>query len=275
MAGPPYKDITFEIRGKIGIIKFNRPKHLNSFGGSMVEEAIDAFRILDKHPDTVFTVLTGEGRFFSAGADVKTIASVEDVQNEGQKKLYWLRRFLPGVELVRSIIDHSKVTVLALNGNAVGAGAAWFQGSSDLFFAAEGAWLNVTFSALGLVPENGSALAFAQHMGVHRANEMLMFGRKVTVEELREVGLVNQLFPAASFHEDVVGFLERQLVGNDGKSMVEMKRLQNEGRKLERMAAVYSSVDALAERFVEGVPIERMGAKMQELAAKSKSRSKL
>lgn len=71
MSSNKYQDIIFEIIGQIGIIKFNRPKSLNSFGGKLMVETITAIRELNEHPDTVFTVLTGEGRFFSAGADVK------------------------------------------------------------------------------------------------------------------------------------------------------------------------------------------------------------
>jgi peroxisomal 3,2-trans-enoyl-CoA isomerase len=71
MSSNKYNDIVFEVIGQIGIIKFNRPKSLNSFGGKLMVETITALRELNAHPDTVFTVLTGEGRFFSAGADVK------------------------------------------------------------------------------------------------------------------------------------------------------------------------------------------------------------
>jgi enoyl-CoA hydratase/carnithine racemase len=71
MSSNKYNDIIFEVIGKIGIIKFNRPKSLNSFGGKLMVDTITALRELNEHPDTVFTVLTGEGRFFSAGADVK------------------------------------------------------------------------------------------------------------------------------------------------------------------------------------------------------------
>jgi peroxisomal 3,2-trans-enoyl-CoA isomerase len=89
-----YPDIEFTIKNKIGIIKvrppflpmnlllttfpqqFNRPKALNSFGGSLIPSTIAALRFLNTHPDTVFTVLTGEGRFFSAGADVKGVAGL-------------------------------------------------------------------------------------------------------------------------------------------------------------------------------------------------------
>jgi peroxisomal 3,2-trans-enoyl-CoA isomerase len=59
----------------LSLLQFNRPKALNSFGGSLIPSVIAGLRELNNHPDTIFTVLTGEGRFFSAGADVKGIAS--------------------------------------------------------------------------------------------------------------------------------------------------------------------------------------------------------
>ncbi|CAN9360253.1 unnamed protein product [Alternaria alternata] len=152
-----YSDIKFEIKGQIGIIKFNRPKALNSFGGNLIPDVIAALRVLNEHPDTVFTVLTGEGRFFSAGADVKGIPGGGEVfKNDGEEKL---------------------ILILALNGPAVGGGAAWFPGIADIVLASSTAWLQCPFSALGLVPENGSALSFAQSIGIHRANDFLMFGR--------------------------------------------------------------------------------------------------
>jgi peroxisomal 3,2-trans-enoyl-CoA isomerase len=164
------------------------------------------------------------------------------------------------------LIDHKKVVVLAMNGPGVGAGAAWFQGSSDLFYAAEGTWLQVTFSQLGLIPENGSAINWAQHMGVHRANDWLMFGGKATVEELKEMGLVNKIFPKENFHAEVHGYLKEMLRERDGKSMMEMKRLQNKGTRDARILALFEAWNGLSERFVEGEPQKRMGAKMQELA---------
>lgn len=66
-----YTDVILTVTGQIGVIKLNRPKSLNAFGGNVMLDVVAAIRELDEHPDTVFTVLTGEGRFFSAGADVK------------------------------------------------------------------------------------------------------------------------------------------------------------------------------------------------------------
>ncbi|KAH7073335.1 peroxisomal d3,d2-enoyl-CoA isomeras-like protein [Paraphoma chrysanthemicola] len=274
-----FPDIKFEIKNKIGIIKFNRPKALNSFGGSLITSTIGALRVLNDHPDTIFTVLTGEGRFFSAGADVTGIASSggEKFNNVGEQKVSFLERFSYAQELLRSMIDHKKVLILALNGPAVGGGAAWFPGIADIVLASNTAWLQVTFSALGLVPENGSAISFAQTIGIHRANEFLMFGRKLHADELLSTGLYNYVWEAEgeAFQAKVVEFLEDQLKVNDGKSMMEMKRLQNAPIRDARLIAVVNAVDALAERFVEGAPKKRFEAKVKELEDKRKARAKI
>lgn len=161
------------------------------------------------------------------------------------------------MELLRSIIDHKKVFVLALNGPAVGGGAAWFEGVADIILAADDAYLQVPFSALGLVPEFGSATAFAHSIGVHRANDFLMFGRKLTAQELEQWGMVNRIFPKQDFHQKVQEFLEEQLDVNDGKSMMEAKRLQNLPLRRDRMLAVYDAAEALAERIVEDAQKKR------------------
>ena len=174
-----------------------------------------------------------------------------------------------GVELVRSLIDHKKVLVIAMNGPGVGAGASWFQGNADILYMAEDSWLQVTFSQLGLVPEMGSSVQWAHSIGVHRANDLLMFGNKATAKELKEMGLVNQLFPTKGFQESVQAHLVEMLRERSGKSMVETKRLQNKSVRDARILALFEAWNALAERFVDGEPTERMLAKTKELQGMS------
>lgn len=106
-------------------------------------------------------------------------------------------------------------------------------------------------------------------MGVHRANEFLMFGRKLSAQELEQWGLVNRIFPTEGFYDTLKEYLQNQIKMNDGKSMMEMKRLQNAPLRDIRMLAVHDSMDALAERFVEGAPFERFALKKAELEGKS------
>ena len=253
----------------------------------MLTETVDALRILNDHPDTTFTVITGEGRFFSSGANVTSrVAALKrgsesssprdaavgsrptEFKNAGAKKMFFASQFALGMEFVRSMIEHKKVLVLALNGPGVGAGGSWFQGVADIFYAAEGAWLQVTFSQLGLIPETGAAVNWAQSIGVHRANDWLMFGGKATVEELKTMGLVNQIFPKEGFHEKVRAHLKEILKDRSGKSMMEAKRMQNASVRDQRVLALFDAWHSLGERFVDGEPMQRMSAKAAELQSK-------
>lgn len=84
--------------------------------------------------------------------------------------------------------------------------------------------------------------------------------------------MINRIFPVEGFHGAVQGFLEGQLSVNDGKSMMESKRLMNAPLREGRMMAVLNSVDALAERFVEDAPKKRFEVKKRELEEKSRAK---
>ncbi|KAF9894137.1 hypothetical protein FE257_009110 [Aspergillus nanangensis] len=269
-----YTHLILDIQDQIGVIKLNRPKSLNAWNATLLKDMVTAFRELDEHPNTVFTVLTGEGRFFSAGADIRGggLETAPPGSTAAETKLFYMRKFSTEMELFRSIIDHKKVFVLALNGAAVGGGAAWFQGIADIVVAAAGAYLQVPFSSLGLVPEFGGVNTFAQSIGVRRANDFFMFGRKCTVEEMESWGLINRLFPAQDFHGHVQRFLEEQLAVNDGKSMMETKRLQNAPLRAGRIVTMFDAANALSERFVDGAPFERFRQKSAQLAKESEKR---
>lgn len=169
---------------------------------------------------------------------------------------------------MRSLIDHHKVLVLALNGPALGGGATWMPGVADLVFAAENAWFESPFSRLGLVPEFGSATTLAHHIGVHRSNQFLMFGKRTTAETMMQHGLVNKLFPSEDFLPRVVRFLEEQLSINDGGSLLEAKRLQNLPLRKDRVLAVFDSLNALSERVAEGLYEKRFQDQSRKMARK-------
>ncbi|KAI9370335.1 ClpP/crotonase-like domain-containing protein [Aspergillus egyptiacus] len=268
-----YTHLLLEVHDQIGVIKLNRPEVLNSWNDTLLRDIVAAFRELDEHPQTVFTVLTGEGRFFSAGADIRAGPDVPPPgSGAADRKLFYMRRFSTAMEIFRSMIDHRKVFVVALNGTAVGGGAAWFEGIADIIVAASGAYMQVPFNSLGLVPEYGAARTFAQSIGARRANDFLLFGRKCSVEEMEAWGLVNRILPAENFQAHVLAFLREQLVVNDGKSMMETKRLQNGPLRAERILAMFDATHAMAERFVEGAPMERFRMKKEQLAGASKAR---
>ncbi|KAJ4157929.1 uncharacterized protein LMH87_008484 [Akanthomyces muscarius] len=253
MVATDYQDIAVEVSGQIGIVKFNRPDFLNAFGGRLLPETINAFRELNEDPDTVFTVLTGEGRFFSAGWDMRNDNSFPfgPFKTDADAKIAHSNHLFPCLELVRTIIDHSKIFVLAFNGPAVGGGAAWFLGLADTILAADSCHLQAPFSSLALVPENGSIRTLSHSLGIHRANDILIYGKRVTAQQLHTWGTVSELFPTTGFLSHVKLFLEKQLDDNDAKSMMVAKKLQATALRNERLLAAYDAMDALNERLVE------------------------
>ncbi|KAJ9613711.1 hypothetical protein H2204_014723 [Knufia peltigerae] len=267
-----YTDVKLSISGQVGTITMSRPKALHAFGDSLKMDLIVALRELDQHPDTLITLITAEGRFFSAGADINDVVPPPDPPTPAHKKVAILAWYAPVLELVRSMIDHRKVLVVAMNGPAVGGAVGWLLGVADIVLASDSCWIDAPFSKLGLVPEFGCATNFAQSMGVHRTNELMIFGRKMTAQELVVSGLVNRVFPTSSFHRDVGTYLQEQVQLNSGRSMLEAKRLMNESVRDSRLVAIMTSLDSLAERMVEGEAYEKFAEQRKKINAKKESK---
>ncbi|KAI9034225.1 peroxisomal d3,d2-enoyl-CoA isomerase-like protein [Hyaloraphidium curvatum] len=270
-----YKEITFTLSGAVAEIKINRAKTLNSLTADVYSEIAHAMLTAAENPAVVFTVLTGEGRFFSSGADVGGNAreAPGDVTDRASLRLLHASRFTGILEAQRAMIDHPKIFIIALNGPAIGVAAAWL-GYADILLAAKNAYLQVPFSSLGLVPEAGAGITFQQSLGVRVTNEILVLGRKMTADDLHALGFVNRVFPDATFRQDVRAYLDEQLEQNEFSSMLEAKRLINAPLREERILANYRATDALANRFVENIPAKRFLKKAEELAAKRAARNK-
>lgn len=142
---------------------------------------------------------------------------------------------------------------------------AWFQGVTDNVLASTTTWLHCSFSALALVPEFGSAATCPQSIGLHPAYDILMFERKVGVEGLLQWGKVNRVFEHDGVHDKVMCYLQEQLEINDGKSMMEQKRLMNSPLRSRRLLALHEAADAVSERFVEDAPAKRFAGKSRLL----------
>ncbi|KAI5480566.1 peroxisomal 3,2-trans-enoyl-CoA isomerase [Pseudohyphozyma bogoriensis] len=150
---------------------------------------------VDKMEEVFLTILTGKGDFFSAGANVKSTR--EDI-GSGDIHSSSLSRLSQGnMDLGRALYTHSKILVAALNGPAIGLSAAllgWF----DFVYAVEKAYLLTPFSTLSLVAEGGASMCFPRRMGLAKANEALIMGKKLTSAELLQANFVNEVFPTST-----------------------------------------------------------------------------
>lgn len=180
-----YEQILTETRGRVGIIRLNRPEKLNAWTAQMEAEMADQVSRWNDDDGIGAIVLTGEGRAFCAGADLGGF---------GQR----LQRIQSGAEPEETrfssrwttLIRRSKPVVAAINGVAVGVGLTMTL-PCDLRLAAEGARLSIRFVRVGLVPELGSTRLLAQIAGLGHAADMCLSGRFVEADEALRMGLVS------------------------------------------------------------------------------------
>lgn len=165
------------------------------------------------------------------------------------------------LDITNAFYTHPKILVTALNGPAVGLSAAIIA-FSDFIYAAPHAFLLTPFTSLGLVAEGGASRAFVQRLGLSKANEALIMSKKITAEEMLQVGFVNKIFKTRPSEDEK--FLEhvleevRERLGDhlNGESMLQVKALIRKP-DLEMMGGqtVAEVLNGL-QRFESGVPQE-------------------
>jgi enoyl-CoA hydratase/carnithine racemase len=191
-----YEQILFEQRGRVALITLNRPEALNATTGVMNAELQGAFSQAGQDNGTGCVVITGAGRAFCAGADVK--AFNEGLQGgEGYRASHG-----PGGRL-DTLWNVPKPVIAAINGVAVGVGATMTL-ACDIRVASDAARIGFIFRRLGLAPEFGSTFLLPRVVGLPRAMELCLSGRLVEAEEALRVGLVTSVFPAGSFMDEVM-----------------------------------------------------------------------
>ncbi|ERF69157.1 hypothetical protein EPUS_01113 [Endocarpon pusillum Z07020] len=197
--------VTLIKKGRIAIITLNQPKKLNAMNQDGYYRLSCLLQEVAKMDDISITVLTGTGRYFSAGADVTSIRPGRDGNvDKGQVRRDILRTFVSNnLDITRAFYTHPKILVTALNGPVVGLSAALI-GFSDFIYATPHTFLLTPFSSLGLVTEGGSSIGFVQRLGISKANEALIMSKKITSEELAQTGFVNKIIQGKhqNDHED-------------------------------------------------------------------------
>ncbi|MEO8110851.1 MAG: enoyl-CoA hydratase/isomerase family protein [Ginsengibacter sp.] len=194
-----YQHILFDVKDKIAWLTFNRPEQLNAMNAQMMNEIIHALGEINlaNTGQVRVAVITGAGKAFMAGADIKeyaqqTQAQFEDFQTKGRS-------------LYAAIEDNAKPVIAAINGYAFGGGFE-IALACDMIVAAENTKMGLPEILLNLIPGGGGTLRLSKKIGVNLANEMVMTGRTVLAEELHRHGLINYLYPNDFFIEKVTEF---------------------------------------------------------------------
>ena len=256
--------VTLTKKGCIAIVTLNQPKKLNAMNQDAYYKLSCTLRDIANMDDISITILTAKGRFFSAGADVTTTRpGVGPDMDKDQARREILRNFVSNnLDVTRSFYTHPKILVTALNGPAVGLSAA-LLGFSDFIYAAPHSFVLTPFSSLGLVTEGGASIGFVQRMGISKANEALIMSKKITCEELVQVGFVNKVFQGKD-QNDSDGFLQKVIAEVEDRlgehlnqeSLVKSKELIR--RPYMEMLEAQGAAEVMGgmERFVKGAPQE-------------------
>jgi len=255
MPGP----VALEYKGKIAVITIDNVEKLNALDQDGYYQVAAFMREVALREDVFVTVLTGKGRYFSAGADV----SISRSQPEGTDLArHWLRNFVANnLNITHAFYTHPKILVTALNGPAIGLSAALIA-FSDFIYCVPHTFLLTPFSSLGLVAEGGASRAFVQRLGISKANEALIMSKRITAEELLQVGFVNKIFDCGKGEDEKFRTLVFEEIENRlgdhliGDSLTKIKALIRKPDRDVLDAQGVAEVFAGLERFNAGIPQE-------------------
>jgi 2-(1,2-epoxy-1,2-dihydrophenyl)acetyl-CoA isomerase len=191
-----YETILYEQDQAVATITFNRPESLNAFNDQMIAETTAALKAAGRDDAVRCVVLTGSGRAFSAGQDLKDVRSREGQFSIGDHLRHGFNK------LVKAIISLEKPVLGAINGVAAGAGCG-IALATDMRIASHTASFILAFGRIGLVPDSGASWTLPRLVGYARAYEMAVTGEKITAEKALDWGLINQIVPSEQLPEVV------------------------------------------------------------------------
>ena len=195
-----FTDLRYDVEAPIAIITLDRPESRNAYSEGMVTSLIAALDAAEADSSVRAVILTGEGKSFHAGGDLKKMQSQSGMFEGGPVALR--RKYMEGIQTIpRRIAQFDKPLIAAINGAAIGAGLD-LTCMCDVRVAAEGAKLGSTFVKVGLVPGDGGAYFLARTIGFGRALELVLTGRIIETDEALRIGLVHRVVERASLMEE-------------------------------------------------------------------------
>ncbi len=238
------------INNNIATLTLNRPEVFNSFNREMallLQSELDA---CEKSPEIRAIVITGNGKAFCAGQDLKEVTSPE--LNPGFKKILE-EHYNPIITRIRNI---EKPIIGAINGVAAGAGAN-IALACDVVIASENASFIQAFSKIGLVPDSAGTFFLPRLIGFQKASALMMLGDKVSAQEAEKLGMVYKVIASENFVEEV-NALAQTMASMPTKALGLTKRLLNNSlnNTLEKQLKMESKLQiesAQSEDYAEGV----------------------
>lgn len=247
-----YETVDVNRDGAAVKIALNRPDRMNAWSDGLSQDLLAVLREVAADETVRAVMLTGNGRAFCSGADLKDGAD-DAVAGKLDTYTTLTRWYHP---IVTTIREMPKPVLTAVNGPAAGAGLSLAL-AGDLVVAAESAYFMLAFVGIGLVPDGGASLFVPSRVGFARAAEMAMLGERLSAAKAVDWGLINSAWPDAEFAAKAGALLAR-LAAGPTRSYAGSKRELNHwmydrmAAHLELEASIQGELAASAD-FVEGV----------------------
>jgi enoyl-CoA hydratase len=192
-----YQNIVVETRGKIGIIRLNRPQALNALNAALIAELTQAVQVFEADPGVACMIVTGSEKAFAAGADIKEMADKSYMDAfMGNFAFNW-----------DALARARKPTVAAVAGFALGGGCELAM-MCDLVIAADTAKFGQPEIKLGVIPGIGGTQRLTRAVGKAKAMDLCLTGRMMDAAEAERSGLVARVVPAANLMDEAMKVAE-------------------------------------------------------------------
>ena len=213
-----YENIIFEQADGVVKLTLNRPQVMNALSPQLVEELVAAVEKIAADDSVKVVVVTGAGRAWSAGVDLKALN--ENIEGGHFSNFEFMEL---GHRFIQSLQTMPQVTIAMVNGHCY-TGATEFMLAFDLIYAADEAKIGDTHAKWGIAPKWGMTQRMAQKVGLLKAMELSFTTEAVSGQEAARIGLANKSVPLAEL-ENTVAQVAKKIKGNSAQTIAAMKSL--------------------------------------------------
>ncbi|MBV8453721.1 MAG: enoyl-CoA hydratase/isomerase family protein [Deltaproteobacteria bacterium] len=212
-------EVEFEVRGHVGYITLNRPDAANALNAEVARQLDQAALLCDENADLRAVLLTGAGRMFCGGGDLKAFAA----QPLEQLPAYLKSITLHFHQALHRFARMRAPLVIAVNGNAGGGGMSLAL-AGDIVLAAESARFTMAYTRIGLTPDGSSTYTLPRLIGLRRAAELMLTNRTLSAREAEQMGLITRTVPDAELRQQAEALVQ-ELVQGATRAFGGVKRL--------------------------------------------------
>ena len=249
-----YKNIILEKKENIGIITINRPKVLNALNYVTIRELLQAVADLENDKNIKIVILTGEGKAFIAGADIKQMKDMKPLEAKVFAEL--------GHSLSSNIENSRLPFIAAVNGYALGGGCEIMM-ACDICIASTNAVIGQPEINLGIHPGFGGTQRLPRIVGRIKAKELLLTGKNIKAQEAYDIGLVNKIVEPKKLMEEAES-LAKQIASKSSIQIDFVKTLVNKGSLVDLNSACSLEISYFSASFATHDQKEGMTAFLEK-----------